>query len=48
MVQKEQLLQRYQVVSGAIEDLDDELASLLIYEEHKRTDYRINRTCASI
>ncbi|MBU5910112.1 phenol-soluble modulin export ABC transporter ATP-binding protein PmtA, partial [Vibrio cholerae O1] len=31
---KEQLLQRYQVVSGAIEDLDDELASLLIYEEH--------------
>ncbi len=36
---KEQLLQRYQVVSGAIEDLDDELASLLIYEEHKRTGF---------
>ncbi|MGH2248481.1 phenol-soluble modulin export ABC transporter ATP-binding protein PmtA, partial [Enterococcus faecalis] len=36
---KEQLLQRYQVVSGATEDLDDELASLLIYEEHKRTGF---------
>ncbi|CXI98210.1 phenol-soluble modulin export ABC transporter ATP-binding protein PmtA [Staphylococcus aureus] len=36
---KEQLLQRYQVVSGAIEDLDDELASLLIFEEHKRTGF---------
>jgi ABC-2 type transport system ATP-binding protein len=31
---KEQLLQRYQVVSGAIEDLDDELASLLIYDAY--------------
>ena len=36
---KEQLLQRYQVVSGALEDLDEELAALLIYEEHKRTGF---------
>ena len=26
-------------MSGAIEDLDDELASLLIYEEHKRAGF---------
>ncbi len=36
---KDQLLQRYKIVSGDIEDLDEELASLLIFEEHKRTGF---------
>ncbi len=26
-------------MSGALEDLDEELAALLIYEEHKRTGF---------
>ncbi|MCS5347838.1 phenol-soluble modulin export ABC transporter ATP-binding protein PmtA [Staphylococcus aureus] len=36
---KDHLLQRYKIVSGDIEDLDEELASLLIFEEHKRTGF---------
>ena len=36
---KDELLQRFQIVSGDIADLDEELASLLIFEEHKRTGF---------
>lgn len=36
---KDKLLERYQLISGASEDLDEELTSLLLYKEVKTTGY---------